>query len=292
MKIMSLDDFKDEVFFEWLDNSVKFYNAQRIEMKATSKSVEEIITTLKQTTLDANKLKQQFTNFQDTIDVEFSKKGDYEKRIVNKLQNQVRNCLKNHLDKVEDAFQTSSRYERQKQRMHSSHNVETLRFLVTREPPVNLEQRFIGLSYAYANLVNGVFRFSIQDCYTWQKISECSTINPDTVSEMEVNDVKNYFKQKNDLLYFEGYDAVVRNAVAHSNFEFDPSTEKITYINERKERDANTGAWSKQRYTSTYSFEEMVENYTKLDRIYELIMCFNQMLMVSTCCSIISKRHP
>lgn len=290
---MSLDDFEDEVFLGWLDTGINFFKSPRIDMKLSAKIIEDIVTQVKQKpNLDHGKIKKLFTDLQDTIDVEFSKKGEYEKKIIEKLHNQIKTALKNHNTEVQNAFQTSKRYERTKQRYVSSHNVETLRYLVTREPREDVEKRFIGLSYAYSNLISGVFRFSIQDCYTWEKISNGEQVDPDVIADMDVAEIYNYFKQKKDLLYFEGFDLVVRHAVAHSNFEFDSSTEEITYVNETRNVTSSTGTTGTNRQTSTYSYEQMVENYEKLEKIYELVMVTTQELMVSTCLAKLTERYP
>lgn len=290
---MSLDDFKDETFFEWLETCARFFRANRIEMEATATVVDNIINLVKTTiaSIDRVNLRQLYTTFQDTIEVEFSKKGQYENKILVKLQDQYRNAIKNYSTNTQNAFETSKRYERHNQRRLSSHNVETLRYLVTREPKVELEQRFIGLSYAYASFINGVFRFTIQDCYTWEKVSNGENVDPDVIADMEVADIHNYYKQKNDLLYFEGFDSVVRNAVAHSNFEFDSKTGEITYVAEGRRVTSPTGTPSTNRQTVTYSFDQMVENYQKLEKIYELIMITNQVLMVNTCLAKLTERH-
>jgi len=275
---MSLDDFGDDVFIEWLKDCAKLFRSQRLEMEATAIVVDKIIALIRNpiSKIDQAGLQKLFTEYQNTMEVEFSKKGDYEKKIVIKLLDQSRKALTDYLPNTQNAFETSKRYERVKQRTNSNHNVETLRYLVLREPKVDLEKRFIGLSYAYANLVNGVFRFSIQDCYTWGKISNGETVDPDVIADMEVGDIRNYYNQKNDLLYFEGYDSIVRNGVAHSNFEFDSKTQEITYVAEGGRVTSPTGAPSTNRQTVTYSFEQMVENYQKLEKIYELVLITNQ----------------
>ncbi len=291
---MSLDDFDDEVFLKWLDNCAAFFRSNRIKMEATATVVDDMISLIKKTisSIDKEKLSQLFTTLQDTIEVEFSKKGEYENKIIVKLHNQLRISMKDHLTNMLNAFETSKRYERNSQRRISSHNLETLRYLVIREPQVDLEKTFIGMSYAYANLISGIFRFTLQDCYTWEKVSEGRVVDPDIIADMDVPDFQNYYKQKNDLLYFEGYDPIVRNSVAHSNFEYDPQSQEITYVNEGEQGTSPVGLETTNRKTVTYSFEQMLENYHKIEKIYELIMITNQILMVNTCISKLVERHP
>ncbi len=291
---MSLDDFDDFVFFEWLGNSSKFFNSESIDMKSTALIVDNMISVIRSTLphIDNNQLKLLHSNLQNTIEQEFSKKGLYENKILVRLLNDMRKSITNHRQETENSFQTSTRYERQNQRMHSAHNVKTLQYLILRNPPVDTEQRFIGLSYAYANLVNGIFRFTIQDCYTWAKISNGDAVDPDTIAEMDVSDIYNYYNQKHDLLYFEGYDSIVRNAVAHSNFEYDPSTQKISYVNEGQLKPIATGITPTNRQTVEYSFQELIEKYEQLEVIYNAIMIINQILMIGTCLAKLTERHP
>lgn len=292
--ILSLDDFNDKLFFEWLDNCTAFFRSNRIEMEATATVVDDMIILIKKTisSINREKLSQLFTTLQDTIEVEFSKKGTYENKIIAKLHDMLRISMRNHLTNMLNAFETSKRYERNSQRRISSHNLETLKYLVIREPQVDLEKTFIGISYAYASLISGIFRFTLQDCYTWEKVSTGKIVDTDIVANMDVPDFYNYYKQKNDLLYFEGYDPIVRNSVAHSNFEYDPQSQEMTYVNESEQGTSPAGLTTSDRKTVTYSFEQMLENYHKIEKIYELIMITNQILMVNTCISELVKRHP
>lgn len=291
---MSLDDLEDKVFLQWLENSTTFFRSPRIEMDATAKVVDEMIILIKGTisSIDGVKLNQLFITLQDTIEIEFSKKGEYENKIITKLHDQLRISMKNHVTNMRNAFETSKRLERNSQRRISNHNLETLKHLVIREPQVNLEKTFIGMSYAYANLISGIFRFVLQDCYTWEKVSEGEIVDTDIIANMDVPDFYNYYKQKNDLLYFEGYDTIIRNSVAHSNFEYDSQSEEMTYVNESKEGTSPAGLTTSNRKTVTYSFEQMLENYEKIEKIYELIMITNQILMVNDCISKLVERHP
>ncbi len=298
---MSIDQFDDDVFLKWLDQSVEFFKTSRIDLKATALEVTNIINVIKTTKphIDKNKLQSFFSTLQDTIDVEFSKKGSYEEKILKKLQGQVRRSLKKHLLAMQKAFETSERYERVNQRMYNSHNVEILKHVVTRDPKIPVEsdelekeQQFVGLSYAYASLVNGVFRFTLQDCITWEKVSNGETADPKEIANMEIYSIYEYYKKKNDLLYFEGFNPIVRNAVAHSNFQYDSSTQIMSYVDETMKKDPKTGTEFASRRTASYDYAQMVENYHKIEKIYELIIVFNRLLLISTSCTKLCERHP
>ena len=291
---MTLDDFDDGVFLKWLEDCAAFFRSNRIEMKATANVVDNIIILIKKTisSIDREKLSKLFTTLQDTIEVEFSKKGEYENKIIARLHNQLRISMKNHLTNMLNAFETSKRYERNSQRRISNHNLETLKYLVIREPQVDIEKTFIGMSYAYANLISGIFRFVLQDCYTWEKVSVGEIVDPEVIVDMDVPDFYNYYKQKNDLLYFEGYDPIVRNSVAHSNFEYDSQSQEMTYVNESEQGTSPVGLTTSNRKTVTYGFEQILENFHKIEKIYELIMITNQILMVNTCILKLVERHP
>ena len=54
---MSIDDFSDDIFLKWLEESVKFFRTPRIDMKASAIEVEKIIHTIKSTMQHIDKYK-------------------------------------------------------------------------------------------------------------------------------------------------------------------------------------------------------------------------------------------
>lgn len=283
---MSLDEFGPDVFLGWLKTTKQFFDSNRINLPGSAIAIDTILLyfQINQGKLDSAKLQQLYANFKQAIRNEFPLKGKYEKKIFNKLEKDVTNSLQHYLQQTNDFFNSSVRLEIGQQRRHSSHMVETLKSLVLREPRPNEEDEFIGLSYAYASQISGVFRYALQDCYAWEKISKNKPIDPNKVSYMEVEDLFDYYNSQGDLLYFEGYDVIVRNSIAHSNFQFDSETMKMTYINEtKKEEIGATGIIMGTKKTVEYSYEQVRQMYANISSIYSLIMIMNQILMVGTC---------
>ncbi len=289
---MSLEDFDINVFFQWLETSKEFFQSNRINLPGTATAIDSIIIYFKinprPSTTD--ELQRLYANFKKAAKNEFVVKGEYEKKIFENLEKDVTNSLNNYLEKTNDFFNSSIRLEIGQQRRHSSHMIETLKHLVLREPKPTVDEEMIGLSYAYASQISGVFRYTLQDCYAWEKLSKNKPIDPYKVSNMEVEDLMDYFTD-NDLLYFEDYDSIVRNSVSHSNFQYDSVTKKMTYINEtKKEEPAPTGIIAGSKETSEYTYEQLRQMYAHISSIYSLIMIMNQIFMVGTCIHYISKK--
>jgi hypothetical protein len=295
---MSIDAFSDEIFINWLEESTEFFNSPLIDMQQTGNECEKLVNEIKTTisNLDKNKIFQQFQTIQDTIEVEFSKKGSYEKKIIGKLLKQFQNAKKNHAVEAENAFSTSGSYERVNQRKNNYQNVNTFEIGLLREPKNLLSEdkekeiKFVGLSYVYASMIGGIFRFTLQDVYRWEKVSEGQSVNPSVVTDMDVEQIQNYYKTKKDLSYFDGYDSIVRHAVAHSNFEYDKTTQKMTYINEKRVREPD-GSNPLKRFVSTYSFDDLHEMYNKVKSLYHLNMILNRLLLIETALAMITNRH-
>ena len=294
---MSVADLPDEQFFEYLDHAKKIFAV--FDMKLCSIITEEIKDIIQKTIphIDKQKLESKFHDLQDTLEVEFSKKGEYQKKVIKHIQGKYRVTLKTNLNEMQNTFEVSSRYEKTSQRMHSWHAIELLRKITvkgSKDEPEEDHMRLIGISYAYLGLVNGVYRFSLQDCYAWERLANGEAVDPETLKNLEVNDVLDYFKTQNKpLLYFEGLDSTVRNAVGHSNFQYDKVTQKMIYTDEiPREMDTATGILTNQKHESKYSFDEMFENYLKLESVYYAIILLNEILMISAAGFTLTNRYP
>ena len=279
MSVKSVRDLSDEILLGWFDNSHKLFKKMNLKLSSAYPLTmkEEIKKTLP--SLDASKFERWFRDLQDTIDVEFSKKGKHQEDVIKFLQGKVRRTLKTNLAESQKVFERSIRYERAQQRMYSWANLNTLR-KITVKGSDNDQEKLVGISYAYAGLITGIYRFSLQDCYAWQRLASIEKIDSDKLSNMEVLDIHNYFKTQNlSLVCFDGLDITVRNAVGHSNFKFDKDKQKMIYIDEKSGK------------ISEYTFIEMVENYQKLETVYLAILCMNQLMAVSTCLTVLIKRY-
>ena len=282
---MSIQDFPDEIFFQFFDNSSKLFSKMNLKLSAkiTLEMKDLIIKTIPH--VDSNRLKQKFIDLQDTIQVEFSKNSTHHENIIKQLQGSVRKTLKTNLNESHKTFEVSSRYEKTEQRKNSWRVVELLKRMTLRGAQDD-EDKLIGISYAYLGLVNGIFRLSLQDCYAWQRLGNGDSVDPELLKNMEVADIYDYYKNNNlPMNYFNGLDPVVRNAVGHSNFHYDTQKQRMIYTDEPKDT-------TKSAKTSEYNFQEMVENYDKLEAVYHVVLLMNQTLLISTAGDVLVKRYP
>lgn len=281
---MSISSIPDERLLEYLDTAQKLFS--KMDLKSSAILVREmkhIIETTKPK-IDKNKLNKKFIDLQDTIDVEFSKKGTHHEKIIKQLQHALRTTLTKNLSNYQRVFQDNTKMEKVQQRSDSYRNTELLKSMVIKSATTD-EERLIGISYAYLGLVNGIYRLSLHDCYALQKLSQDESVDPEAVKNMEVADIKDYFTTKGlPMDYFDGLDTIVRNAVGHSNFHYDSTKERMTYIDEPNNP-------TKKRIME-YSFAEMVENYEKLESLYSAILIINQLINVSSTCKELSDRYP
>lgn len=295
---MSLDDFNDEAFIRELDNIFDFFNSPLIEMNHTAQKCKKLADEIKSTipNLDKENIYRQFLEIQDSIKEEFSKKGDYQSKIADKLIGDFEKSKKEHRVDSENAFSTSGSYERTQQSISNYENVNRLEGAILREPkepqPYEKEKeiRFVGISYVYASLVGGIFRFTLQEVYRWTRISNGEKINPDAITDMDVEQIRNYYKAKDDLLYFEGYEPIIRHAVAHSNFKYDKTTEKITYVNEKRVKQED-GSNPLKEFKLECDFIDVHERYEKIKSLYHLTIILKTIWRIETILAHITKRH-
>ena len=170
-----------------------------------------------------------------------------------------------------------------KKRMRCFHNLTKLREMVLRNS-ISDEEKFIGLSYAYLGLVDGIYMLSLRDCFLWHKLANQDHINTGKIQNMDPSGIYDYFsKKKFPLFYFDGWDKTVRNAVTRSSFHFDFEKQKMIYED-----------WNKTSKTSTisgYFFNEMVENYDKLESLYYAILVINQLTNLNDTILTFSNRY-
>jgi len=294
---MKVEDLPDEQFYGILDNAIKIFD--KFDLKLSSIIVKEMKDIIQKTIphIDRAKLNSKFTDLQDTLEVEFSNKGEYPAKVIKYLQGKVRATLKTNLDEMYKTFETSSRYENTAQRMHSWHAIELLRKITVKgaqgEPEEN-HMRLVGISFAYLGAVNGVYRLSLQDCYAWERLANGESVDPEDLKKLEVKDVYDYFKTQNKpLLYFEGWDTTIRNAVGHSNFRYDKEKQKMIYIDEiTQQTESAAGIPTNKKRESEYSFDEMIEIYLKLETLYYTIIMMNEILLISAAGFTLANRYP
>lgn len=281
---MSVSSFSDEILTCMLSNSEKLF--LKMELKLSSKIVGEMLQIIKNTIphIDKNKLSSKFIELQDSIEVEFSKKSKHYENVIKQLQKSVRKTIKYNLSESHKTFETSSRYEKMDQRKNSWRIVELLR-RITLKGSTDDEEKLIGISFAYLGLINGIYRLSLQDCYAWHRLGEGDSVDPQSLKNMEVADIYDYFNTKKlPMHYFNGLDLIVRNAVGHSNFHYDKDKQRMIYVDQPKN--------STKVKISEYNFLEMAENYTNLEVVYHAVLLLNQESLISTSCDVLTKRYP
>lgn len=289
----------DEKIIEFLEKSLIHFKDSRFDLNSCAVIVKHIVnlirTGIMSNRIDSNGLFKMIQALQESIGIEFSKKGPYEKKVFEKLQENFEKCLFDYSKETMEMFHI--RYESLEKRMNLYQNVEDLTRLVLREPksPGKREEekkrRLIGLSYAYASLINSVFRYSLQDCYAWERLSTGKKIAIKDIERKEVNDIYNHYKQVNDLLYFEGYDITIKNSVERSNFYYELTNEKITFVDEYYALSDQTGKSEIMNNSTIQSLEEIAEKYEKIETVYKLVILFNQILIINSMCKVLSDRY-
>ena len=281
---MSMSSVPEPILYQWLANAGKLLNA--MDLKLSSITVNNIQNQIKTETpkINYSELNKKFRDLQDTVEVEFSKRGLHSQNVLVQLQKAVRVTISKNLQESQKTFEVNSVMETWEKRRKSYLICEKLRQIVLRSKP-DEEERLIGISFAYLGLVNGVFRLALQDCYAWQRLSKGGSINSNWLKRQEIHDMHRYFKDNFlPLYYFYGWDSIVRNAVGHSNFYYDGTTQKMTYINEPND--------PAKFSVSEYDFLQMVENVEQMLTVYHADLLMMQTLLVSSCCTEFAKRYP
>jgi hypothetical protein len=281
---MSLSDVNDSSLFKWLTTSMNLLD-KLFKFKASALIIKEMKQQLENEipNINENELNRKFTNLQDTLEVEFCKRGDYSKSIFLYLQKKVRKTMKTNLAEYQKTFGVSSHMDRSEQRHRMYKILEKLRTTTLRGAK-DEEDKMIGISFAYLGLVNGVYRFALQDCYRYELLANGQTVDPEYITKLEIHNIYCYYSDNNlPLDYFDGWNSTVRNAVGHSNFFYDEMKQKMIYVDEPNE--------PAKKQVSEYDFDEMADNYRKLLEVYYAVLIFDQMVLVSSSCFELERRY-
>lgn len=281
---MLLEQIPDSALLKSLDIPPKLL--ANLHLKLSSITARNMKTQIESQIPRINRatLNQQFIDLQDTVEVEFNKRGIYSKNVLTQLQTAITTAIRENLEEVHKTFQINSVIEKWDQRRRAFRISDKFREIILRGHKDD-EDRLIGISYAYLGFTNGVYRFSLQDCYAWERLAMGESVDPEQLSNIEINDVYEYYK-RNDLplFYFHGWDSTIRNAVGHANLSYDDITQKMTFINEIRDR-------SKKK-VSEYEFIELVENYEKILDVYHAVLVMAQINVVSSVCFELARRYP
>ena len=227
--------------------------------------------------LDKNHVTNEFKNLQGSIHRELST-TPHKGKCIAFLLTAFRKSLTNHHQESFEIINNNLRIDKQEKRVRSYRNLQLLKKIVL-QGASNDEEKLIGISYAYLSLVDGIYATSLLECYVWDRISRNLPVNIESVYRMSIANVYDYFKNQSlPLHYFDGWDVKVRNAVAHSSFKFDSVRSKMVY-------EATTG-------TSEYDFNEMVENYEKLESLYPAVLSTIQTTAINDVLQEFVRRYP
>ncbi|SMH72021.1 hypothetical protein [Candidatus Nitrosotalea okcheonensis] len=281
---MSITQYTDQQFFGFLENSSKMFT--KLGLKLSAITVNEIVHTMQNQIpkIDRTKITALFHDLQDSIDVEFCKISTHHKNIFCLLQSDYRISLKIYPQVVNQVFNMNNKVDKLERRINIYRNLEILRSAVMRNNP-SIEEKFVGLSYAYLGIVDGLYKLSLQECYVWHKIAKNEPIHMKNILDSSPAEIYNHFLQeKINLSYFDGWDRTVRNSVGHSSFKYDNVKQQMTYEN----YDRKTGNYN----TIDYTYDQLGENYYKLEAIYHAVLAITHISMVNDSSRVLCDRYP
>jgi len=275
---LSVDTKSDSELLELLELSSNLLNKIELTNSATIlDGIRTYISAETPNTLDRNHISEEFKNLQASCQSEFST-TTHKGNCIALLLTAFRRSLTDHHQESVEVINNNLRIDKQEKRVRSYRNLQLLKKIVLQGASDD-EERLIGISYAYLSLVDGIYTTSLLECYVWDRISRNLPVNIESVYRMSIANVYDYFKNQSlPLYYFDGWDVKVRNAVAHSSFKFDKDTNKMIY-------EATTGI-------SEYDFNEMVENYEKLESIYPMILSAVQITAINDVLDEFVRRYP
>lgn len=143
------------------------------------------------------------------------------------------------------------------------------------------EEKMIGLSYVYMNLVDGIFRNALRICYIWEQLSRKEQVNTTTISDIDVYSIYKYFNgNRLPMHYFDGWNGYARNAIAHTTFHYDSSTNETVY----EDLIANK--------IVRLSLVQLIDMCTKLWDVFGAIFLFTQFTRINDVCFTLCDRYP
>jgi len=123
----------------------------------------------------------------------------------------------------------------------------------------------IAVSYLYLSIIDGIYGKNLKDVIIWDLLSKINKIDMMKIHKMNLSDIIDYFKgMPKSKILFDGYNANIRNAVAHSSFTFNDKKKIITYEDRRKSR------------INKVSVDNMVDKIEKFGVLDELVLYYNQ----------------
>ena len=240
------------------------------------------------TKIDPFSIGLKFKSLQNAIVKDFAT-NQYRKKIILKFTSNFRKSMKNNSKGVKQIFDKKRYAVSIARRAHSYRNLTLLRGMV-QSCAKDEEQALIGISYAYLSLLEGIFKRSLIDCYVWEKLSKKEKIHTTKLVRMDVSEIYRHFRTNRfGTNYFKGWDRIVRNAIGHSTFHYDPASHKMIYEDLYILTRGNRKIYKR---TKSCSLNEMIEKYDMAESVYHAIFFTNQILRVNEVCVTLIDRHP
>ena len=324
---MSISDEPDSKLFGWLSNSASLLEHPDLKDLKRSKIIidniqEQIKTEIPK--INSTTLNEKFKNLQNALKEEFSQRGEHSKNVFMQLRDSVLKTWKTNLEESQKIFENNTQYDERYKRMDSYSIYNTFIQFISRSNP-SKEELFVGISFAYSHLVNGIYASALRDCYAWKKLSLGKPLDESEgaswFKQQEIHNIYDYFKGNSlPLHYFNGWNRIVRNAVAHSNFRYDKTTQKMTYVNDpigskvsvhvvpsargsthaRRpppcvkigfSAEPREQIHSKKYKTTDYDLSDIEEKIEQLLAVYWAVLVTNTIAVVSSCCKEFSQRY-
>jgi hypothetical protein len=124
------------------------------------------------------------------------------------------------------------------------------------------KQHYYAECFGYLLITEGVFRELCEYIIMLNDISKGRLRSFSQLELLSLADLVKEIRSKMDIsVLTHGYDNYLRNAIAHTNFRFDETTQKMTFTNEYKGKATSIAL----------KIEEFGEYYLKIDDLYRLV---------------------
>jgi hypothetical protein len=242
-----------------------------LNLSQCSQIVKEIsteISTAIPNPVNKNSIIQRYKNLQQISISEYSTNA-YKNNIIKKFMDAVRITVSSNRTEMQHILNETNIVEVISQRISAHNALMALRRIIWNGAKTD-EEKMIGMSYVYLAIVDGVYRNALRTCYVWEQLSRRDQVNTATITDVDVGKIQQYFTSNGlDLFYFEGWDRNIRNAVGHTTFQYDNTSQKTTYQDLRAQVIVHL------------SLDELIEMCDKLWAVYEITLINNQIWRVN-----------
>lgn len=268
----------EEELIQAIENAIGIFRLFELPESAASVS-NFILPEVKKAQIDYDMINQTYKNLQTLTRFEFGKKEDHRRRAIAYLYKRVTVSIQANYSDVRAVHNTQEVADNILNRVNASKVLRRLNKILIKGSE-DEEDRLTGLSIAYANAVEGVYKRSIQDCYMWELLASKKHVKSSVVPTMDIKMIMDYYNTTHtEITVFEGYDSTVRNAVGHSTFYFDPNEKKMKY------EDKISGN------VKLLSFDELYSLYRKIENIYQMVIINTHVLRLSDICLELMERR-